>query len=749
MLLAARTVHAATYYVATTGLDTNAGTLARVSTRAMPLLLGFYRNVTQLLPFRNKNAWKRGYADSMCDNHFFAPPFRFKPLTAALLMLLAARTVHAATYYVATTGNDANSGASAAPWKTVAKAVNTMVAGDTTYVRGGTYNEKLILFKKSGTASAPIKLLNAPGEKPVIDFGVTPTNNVVNRFEIAAYLTNPVGWITIEGFEIRRGWDGIKFNTSANDITIRRNWIHGSKGQGILGGGINITIDRNVISQNGSSTQLDHGMYLTGSNYVITNNLVYGNATFGIQVAGYTWEGSGSYAPKKGTVPDRSYAGASNFLIANNILAYNGAAGIVIWQAEAMNNKVFNNIFYESGPLRSASGTNGVQFLNSGSGNVLNNNVFYASGAGSMTPINDCVTISGVITCYTDLRLGHYTLSNNLVNTANPGFVNAPGTIPSAPDFHLQSNSPAINRGLNLYAQGVTTDFAGAARPQTGAFEIGAYEYGGSTPPPPPAFNFSLSNGGNKTVTRGGAVTNSLTASLVSGTAQAVSLSVSGMPSGVTRSFSSTSCTPNCSSTLTLSASTAAALGTASLTVTATGGGISQTSAFTLTVNAPQTSTHSVTLSAAQAAPGGALTATVNGGSGSATQWVAVYLATAPDSAYSYKGNWKYLNGTQTAPTTAVPTPVQLTFAAPMDAGVYNLRFFANTGSGTRLALSPNLTVRSTTDLNGDGITNVTDIQVAVNQAAGGAACGSGDVNKDGACTVTDIQLVTNKALGL
>jgi hypothetical protein len=53
------------------------------------------------------------------------------------------------------------------------------------------------------------------------------------------------------------------------------------------------------------------------------------------------------------------------------------------------------------------------------------------------------------------------------------------------------------------------------------------------------------------------------------------------------------------------------------------------------------------------------------------------------------------------------------------------------------------------TDLNGDGVTNVTDVQMATNQAAGAVACFSGDVNRDGACNVSDVQLVINRALGL
>ncbi|MEK7389396.1 MAG: choice-of-anchor Q domain-containing protein, partial [Elusimicrobiota bacterium] len=172
-----------------------------------------------------------------------------------------------------------------------------------------------------------------------------------------------------------------------------------------------------------------------------------------------------------------------------------------------------------------------------------------------------------------------------MINISHPAFVHAPATVPASPDFRLTAQSPAINKGLNLYASGVRTDLLGVARPQTGPFELGAYEYGGTTPPPP-SFDFALANGGNKTVTRGGSVANSLTASLISGTAQAVSFSISGLPSGVTGGFSPGSCTPHCSSTLTLSASASAATGTATVTVTASGAGISRTSAFTLTTTA-------------------------------------------------------------------------------------------------------------------------------------------------------------------
>ena len=80
------------------------------------------------------------------------------------------------------------------------------------------------------------------------------------------------------------------------------------------------------------------------------------------------------------------------------------------------------------------------------------------------------------------------------------------------------------------------------------------------------------------------------------------------------------------------------------------------------------------------------------------------------------------------------------------DARVYNRALSAAEVLALFNAAAP---TGSVTDLNGDGITNVTDIQIAVNQAAGGAACTTGDVNRDGVCNVTDVQLVVNRSLGL
>jgi len=109
----------------------------------------------------------------------------------------------------------------------------------------------------------------------------------------------------------------------------------------------------------------------------------------------------------------------------------------------------------------------------------------------------------------------------------------------------------------------------------------------GSTPPPPnPAFDYALTNAGNRTVIQGQATTTSITATLTSGAGAVVSFGASGLPSGVIAAFSQTSCTPTCTTTLTLTASASAATGTVPVSISATAGTTTKTTSFNLTVNA-------------------------------------------------------------------------------------------------------------------------------------------------------------------
>lgn len=72
-----------------------------------------------------------------------------------------------ASYFVAPWGSDANTGTQLAPFKTIQKAANKMVAGDTCYIRAGTYRETVVPAN-SGSAKAPVTFEAFQGERVIV-----------------------------------------------------------------------------------------------------------------------------------------------------------------------------------------------------------------------------------------------------------------------------------------------------------------------------------------------------------------------------------------------------------------------------------------------------------------------------------------------------------------------------------------------------------------------------------------------------
>jgi len=201
---------------------------------------------------------------------------------------------------------------------------------------------------------------------------------------------------------------------------------------------------------------------------------------------------------------------------------------------------------------------------------------------------------------------------------------------------------------LMLYRNGVAVATAAASEtpsPTTGNLQIGASQYGeyfqglidevriynraltnieiqtiyqqaAVTLP----FDYAISNSGDRSVNAGSSVTDTISATLVSGASQTVSYSVSGLPSGATGTFSSASCTPACSTVLTISTSGSTPAGNFPITITATGGGVQRSTVFTLSV------TFALTV--------GTPTLTPNGGGFSSSVSVTVQSATAGSSIY-------------------------------------------------------------------------------------------------------------------
>ena len=437
-----------------------------------------------------------------------------------LLSLLFPGISGAATYYVATTGSDGAAGAIGTPWLTINKCATTMVAGDTCYVRGGTYNiSAMIIPAHSGSAGNLIVYSAYPGETPIVNsWSGIPTWGAV------FFLQNTLSYIKVTGFTINgmnnSGIDdfGIRMDTS-NYVQILNNHINntGDSGMVCLVACDNLIIDSNVVAYPGvhvSNSQ--EGMsFQQLTNSTISNNTLHDGTWEGIDVKhvanNVNIYGNNVYNMHRISIYiDGQGATASNINIYNNVIHDNisgssaGLDGIRIGNEGgglSTGINIYNNVIYNM----STSGINLSNYHSSGgvppftNVHIMNNTIYNvgigATGGGIEV---DSGTDSGIYVGNNILdATGNYgigmtptgqTVTNNLFYnisasgtnsvTGNPLFVST-----STPDFHIQAGSPAIDAGIATNAP--ATDITGTTRPQNSLFDIGAYEYVNPVIPPP------------------------------------------------------------------------------------------------------------------------------------------------------------------------------------------------------------------------------------------------------------------------
>jgi uncharacterized membrane protein len=198
-------------------------------------------------------------------------------------------------------------------------------------------------------------------------------------------------------------------------------------------------------------------------------------------------------------------------------------------------------------------------------------------------------------------------------------------------------------------------------------------------------------------VTQGSSGSSTISTTVSGGFNSAVSLSASGLPTGVTASFSPASIAApgSGSSTLTFTASGTATTGTVNVTVTASGGSATHTTVIALTVNSA--ATPDFTVSAAPAS-----VSVTQGGSGSST--ISTTVSGGFNAAVSLSASGL------PAGVTAAFSPASI--AAP-GSGTSTLTF---TASSTATTGTANVTVTAT----GGSVTHTTIIALTVSAAGGG-----------------------------
>lgn len=368
----------------------------------------------------------------------------------------------AATYYASTQGSDSSVGTESQPFRTIRKGISVLKAGDTLYIRAGSYGESI----NSGNQTMPTgtswtdapKIAAYPGESVM-----TTSVGLWHSY---------VKYMIFDGLIIdnqRTLDEAVYLAGGANHIRFKNCEIRNSRRQGVLiphpDTHHNEFIGCNIHS-NGTTVSYDHGLYIAGSYNLLENCRIHDNATYGVHIYnGYGERATGNVV-------------RGNLVYNNSRLGTGG--GIVASHGE--NNLVYNNVIW--GHAQTAID---ITWGNPSGTKILNNTV-YANGAGiyissqssNITVANNIVYQSG--TAITNLG-SNTILSNNLIT--DPKFANL-----SASDFRLQSTSPAIDAGTTLSE--VTVDLDGTVRPQGTRIDIGAYEFQSGTAQVTPPTNLQI-----------------------------------------------------------------------------------------------------------------------------------------------------------------------------------------------------------------------------------------------------------------
>jgi hypothetical protein len=396
-------------------------------------------------------------------------------------------------------GADGNPGTQALPKRTIAGGYNAMNPNDTLFLRGTFVDQTIYSHWEPGAGNFGVpggtggnytKVHNWPGFTP----RVTQSNPTGFVFGTEMY-GEPANHIEISGIEFDgvygSKWQGYESDNSGFPHHIRfiNNLVHDTVTVGILifssftgtdgvyghrGGEHYISFNTwynigigspgyipgiNTVYGTGSDTLLEHNImhdsvwgiaiYDSGlgtmNNVVVRNNLSYRMRRMDLN----PWISPSTSGINGGHTHGPASPGGGHLLY-NNV-EYDSYGGHISVYFGAVNTRIFNNSCYNN-----VDGLGTPSYFADGSGNQIRNCIGYL-GFGAPS------TVGGAVQ------------SNNL--TTNPNFVN-----PGAGNLHLQAGSAAINAGLNLFAQGVTTDFDLVARPSSGAFEIGAFEFGGVAP---------------------------------------------------------------------------------------------------------------------------------------------------------------------------------------------------------------------------------------------------------------------------
>ena len=149
-------------------------------------------------------------------------------------------------YYVAPNGNDNDPGTESQPWLTIQKAADTMVAGDTVFIKQGTYYEQVTPLN-SGSAGNYITYTSYLGDSPTLDgTGVTlySWSGLLEIYELEYLIISGLRITNVGPYDNDNGI----LVESSHHIILENNYTYNTTSSGIgVWDCTNITIDNNEI----------------------------------------------------------------------------------------------------------------------------------------------------------------------------------------------------------------------------------------------------------------------------------------------------------------------------------------------------------------------------------------------------------------------------------------------------------------------------------------------------------------------
>lgn len=435
-------------------------------------------------------------------------------ILSLVLFLCTPQISNATTYYVDrnhSSASDANPGTLELPWLTIQHAAETLVAGDTVYVRAGTYNEHVYTENEGNATEGYIVFSAYPGEAPIIDgTGVIDTNNgvIVDK-----------AYIKLLGLEIRNWSENGIWIENAPFLEISDCIVHDVfYGIGVADGTHDFVFNRVEA----------HHYDLYGFDVSPSGGSDCYNGTFNDCIA-HTGrdpqQNVDGFALGHGTQHDfvfnrcKAYDVYDGFDISsrrstlNRCLAYNCWNGAYkLWQDDV---ELVNCIGYNSVGSNVELDWDGdpgmTTLINCTFFNAQTFTIWIENAADTLHMYN-CILAGGdnIGLAFEQMGVGNYRGDHNIFHNDDPNRAIAVAytdeftldqvaagdwltysnqdahslvansdtdlfTDPANFDLHLLQTSPAVDNGTSFCAP--SNDYDGNPRPSGGGFDIGAYEY--------------------------------------------------------------------------------------------------------------------------------------------------------------------------------------------------------------------------------------------------------------------------------